>query len=664
MTLLPTPYMRKIARMVSIAIVCGFCAYGTEQTQLFSVHLNSGYLEWESQFEQQERSSAQTGILSYDDQLLEVRPKVHLDFGGSVYHTNLLDYDLAVELGLSYEHERERQPQATPSQRTRSDTNPLQFYNGRAHILKEKKLSGMLFGNYNLIRLDNGFFSRRLVYQAGYGAEILYTGNVVPWSLAVGHREEEETDTLTPRDSMQDELRFKASNNRGGRGRTMFDYLLEDFERRDFNTAPYSGTRSSARLTDTSYFNEEALSFRSSIYYSDIESTAIPSTVLTARELVSADHSDSLQSTYEYGYSTRESGTAQTDTQDGRIALRHQLYESLSSTVSADFYDTRNTAVDTRRYGAEIDESYTKRIGSSSRLGLGATLSQHEEDRTSHGTGIITIINESHTLTSGVPTLLNQPDALASSIVVTDPTGTILYTELIDYLVIQRGSTTEIQRIPTGTIPNGGGVLVTYDFDNRGSAAFTTRQGYYRFRLSLIDRLLSVYGHLRRIENTGEESVIVEDLTESVLGVETEWNWLNAGAEYQHYDSSLVPTKTVRLFQNATFNTSWRSVLRLSAEQSWTTYPDTNDETRRFYQSIAYRTQLTPTLSFKTEGGLYLERSRNNASLERDLLAADAELIYRLGKTLITASYEYRGEDYLNENRKRNTAYLRVRRNF
>jgi hypothetical protein len=274
------------------------------------------------------------------------------------------------------------------------------------------------------------------------------------------------------------------------------------------------------------------------------------------------------------------------------------------------------------------------------------------------------ISNEPQILTTGQLTTLNQPNVIASSIVVTDPTGTTLYSELFDYLVIQRGSLTEIQRVVTGNIPNGGAVLVSYRIINQGSGSFTTQGNDYRFRYSLYNQLLSFYGHLRIINNEGGEQFTLEDLAETVFGIESTWNWLNVGAEYENYDSSLLPTEAFRCFQNFTFSTSWRSTLRISAEQSWISYLQSDEEIKRYFHNIVYQNQLTPKLSFKIGGSFYLQRGRSNKTLDRDLLAANTELNYRVGKTFITATYEYRDDDYLDETLERNTAYLRVRRSF
>jgi hypothetical protein len=276
---------------------------------------------------------------------------------------------------LSFEQETLSQGGADP-EKERSDTNPLQYYTAQAQILKKKKVSGDVFANHSRVRLDNGFFSRRLLEQYEYGGTLFYDGDVLPWSVEVSHREEDETDTRTPRDSEEDNLTFRMRNDRS-QGKTTFDYLYQDFKRQDYNVRPYEGIRHSARLNDNSHFRNESLRLGSFAYYNDIESTSIPSTILTMKEILRAEHTENLQTTYEYNYGFRDSGSTENISHYGRASLRHQLYDSLTSTVSVDMRETDSTSLDTTRTGYSINENYNKLIGDFSRINLQATISRH-----------------------------------------------------------------------------------------------------------------------------------------------------------------------------------------------------------------------------------------------------------------------------------------------
>ena len=74
-----------------------------QEPQFFQLYLKDGYVDINSRVDHQERTSSQNGDVSYENTWIDLRPRVHLDFSGSVYHPKLIDYDFFVELGQSIE---------------------------------------------------------------------------------------------------------------------------------------------------------------------------------------------------------------------------------------------------------------------------------------------------------------------------------------------------------------------------------------------------------------------------------------------------------------------------------------------------------------------------------------------------------------------------------
>jgi hypothetical protein len=79
------------------------------------------------------------------------------------------------------------------------------------------------------------------------------------------------------------------------------------------------------------------------------------------------------------------------------------------------------------------------------------------------------VFDERHVMVGLQPVLLLQPDIIASSIVVTDENGSIMYDEgvLGDYVVIEVGGgiETQLSRTPTSDIADGQFVLVDYEYE-------------------------------------------------------------------------------------------------------------------------------------------------------------------------------------------------------
>lgn len=74
------------------------------------------------------------------------------------------------------------------------------------------------------------------------------------------------------------------------------------------------------------------------------------------------------------------------------------------------------------------------------------------------------VIDESHILNDSDTVYLNNENIDLKTIVITDETGTITYTESVDYNLVQDAAKVEIERIPTGGILDGQTILVDYHY--------------------------------------------------------------------------------------------------------------------------------------------------------------------------------------------------------
>jgi hypothetical protein len=76
---------------------------------------------------------------------------------------------------------------------------------------------------------------------------------------------------------------------------------------------------------------------------------------------------------------------------------------------------------------------------------------------------LLFITNESQVLSGTNPVTLLNSNALSTTVVVTDSSGTNVYTNGLDYLLTPSGALTQLQRTTNSSIPDGGIVLVSYD---------------------------------------------------------------------------------------------------------------------------------------------------------------------------------------------------------
>jgi hypothetical protein len=590
---------------------------------------------------------------------LSIEPTLGLGVHGSVYHSNLLEFNVATQDGLSWQ-----QVTLDPPGGTNESTGFLQRYHASGNLLREKPCATSLFADKDLTYRDFDFFNRARVDSQRYGGNTGYAAGPVPFSLSALHLQENVTSGLLRNTSLDEStLTFNAQNERAKTGQTEFTYVLDQFHRREEDISTISGVSNTADLFDTETWGaDDWIKLRSMAFYHQLDDTTVGTRSLTSQENLDLEHSRDLTSNYRYSYNLRKSGPVDSDSHEAGALVRHQLYESLTSifdvhgsTLSS---SSSGTTFESTRYGVGVNESYTKRLSDEGRLNLGYDIRLDHERRETIGQ-ILFVADESHTLTDGVFTFLSQPRVVNVSSV-TDPAN-VPYTEGLDYILIPHGELTEIRRVIGGLIPNGGTVLVDYTAAALPPDEFSTLSQFAQVRLELFDRLIALYGTLNLVDNYGGKSLILQKITDKVVGVEFSRQWLRAGAEYEDFVSNLSPFQSKRLFQSFTFEPEENSTLSLDLGQSWTTFLDV-DRTRQSYNFIGrYRTRLWSYLFYTAEGGLRLERGRD---FDQDLATGRMTIDFAYGQLTVNVGYEYQDEKFLGELRERNYFFLRAKRTF
>lgn len=598
-------------------------------------------------------------------------PTLGLGLEGSVYHPNLLEFKLDTESGIGWQETSVN----VAGGGSRSDALYLMRYHAHVSILKEKPYAISLFAENEHTTRDYDFFTRATVDQQSQGARLGYTQGPVPFSLMFRHIREEISGHSRPTSLDEISLAFTASNEQSAGNRTDLSYTFNDFSRQEADAYSQDGIYHSASLIDLKTFGDKDwIKLNSSLSYNQQDSDTTPfnqrgsiqrvNKLFSDHEHLKWQHSDQLISDYKYSFNWQDSGFLNSDGHAASASLRHQLFDSLTSTfdLHGQFFSSRGaeTAIDTTRYGIGLNEHYTKRLGSWGRITLGYGGLLDREERQTMGQ-VIFIVGEEHTLEDGVISFLNQPRVNVASIQVWDATGNLLYRPLLDYLVLTHGERTEVRRVAGGLIPNGARVRVDYTATAQPSDSFHTIAHQMQARLDFFNGLVGIYGYLNLQENEGGESIILEDVNDKVIGLDLAWRWFRSGVEYQVYDSNLSPYRTLRLFQNFTIEANEDTTLSLDLGQSWSTFPRSDRDLATYHAIARSRTRLHPSLALNLEGGV---RFQDGQGYDQQLATARADLEFRSGKLAVQAGYLYEDETFLEETRLRHFFYLRAKRQF
>jgi hypothetical protein len=309
-----------------------------------------------------------------------------------------------------------------------------------------------------------------------------------------------------------------------------------------------------------------------------------------------------------------------------------------------------------------VDLKYTKKIPTGY-LNLGYRYYRLEH-LTEGVEGMLQVINEEQILTDGEVTLLNKPYVEDFSLVVKDLTGVVIYQLNFDYILIDRGSFTEVQRVPGGLIPNGAMVYIDYVFRQPGSYSYGANNNHFNASILLFQRLIELYYSFSVQDyprvNQGD-LLTLNYYRQHIYGIRFDVGFARAGVEADLYDSNIVPYRMRRYYMDVNWN--FRSHLLLTLNGNIRDYRMIADEVNQLYANfsgkVVYR--IGPRMRVSLESG-YL--NQQGANIDLDLLTSRAEFQSTINKLQLRVGLEMYRRLYLNSEFAFNGAYIQFTRRF
>ena len=634
-----------------------------EKPQLLRLRVTEPYLSLE--VESDEQATRLGGVDAGDtthDQILDITPSVGLTLSGSVGHPDLLSFSLQTEYGRTW---GEREWDDGEGVRRDDRDFELQRYYASITLLREKPYAINLYGSRSRDLRDFGDYQSYITEMESEGVRLQYARGLLPWSLSASQSDERVDDPDRPSRRQEETVTFQADNHRDERGRTSLRLATTDFRQEDFDRVTNEGTSRSAALNDESALGPSLrVRLYSSLNYNELEATQLDQVSYSAREELRIRLSDAWSA--EVGYLFDERDTSDTDStrHTADAYLVHQWRDILTSRWGgeAQWYNTRGEGVDEDLYhiGPRLEEHLTQPLGSWGRLRVNLAYDYFRESQTAAGDRIV-VVGEKVRLTDGQVALLSQPNADASSIVVSSSDGTTLYQEGLDYRIVQRDGSTELQRVFGGRIANGETVSVDYTAASKASGSVDTEDHNDSAELELFDQRLVLYARRREVNTVGGDSLTFEEFADSAVGARFNWGVLSLGAEQQEYGSSFLSYRAYRFNQQMTLPLGEGTSLTLEASQSRTDYRNVDDLRDVDTYSARYYLQATRRLRLELLGGLYRERGTVS---DHDVTTAGLNMDYKLRQLETRLTYKYENEDTSGEERERHWLYLQAKRRF
>lgn len=594
-----------------------------------------------------------------------ISPRMAVGWDNYIYHPYLLTYSALFEPGYSWRRQ-------TVNGVT-TDDNEFGV-NGRisAEFLSQKPYSSTFSFERGHDEVQYGFFNQASVDTQTWGVSSGYHQGGIPTQISYSDSRE-DSDELFQRTIADDkELTLTARNERRNHDITFFTYQYDQFDRTVETTTRSSTSDSSNHridMQDTENFERSTL--KTTMRFNTREANQTSENDLNASANYDLDLRDDLHNYDEGNYSQYASDGFTSRNVYAAAGLRHQLYESLTSSLDLhggwEDSDAGGQKFQSTSVGASVTEDYTKRLGNWGRLSLSDSIGVGYTHQTSSG-GVTLIANESHAVQLNNRVRLTHTRALML-VSITDSNNVVL--DPSDYTVIHT-EPWQIQINPFGPshINPGAQVIVTYTIANEPTANSTSFNNAVQLRLSFWNDLASVYARYSFTDNNSDSPDIVienEDVLES--GATVTWKNLTLNADYLDERSTYFNLRNFNLSESYTMNVSDESTLSVNLNQEWgvnTSKGGPNGLTLRqnnaFYNfMVSYDWRPTQRLSWKNEIGYQIQ---NGFNMDQDYVAARSYLNWSVGKIQLSTGYEHENVDYLHQTKLRDYVFFKLRRNF
>ncbi len=344
------------------------------------------------------------------------------------------------------------------------------------------------------------------------------------------------------------------------------------------------------------------------------------------------------------------------------IDLSHKLYRSLRTYLNGQYVHTNQTVYKESNFRFGAGFQYTKKVGSG-RLNLSYSYFRNNVDVNSDPS-FINVVNESHNLTDGVPTLLERPYVNLNTVIVKDVTGTIVYQLNIDYILIERNNFVEIQRIIGGQIPNGGGVLIDYVAMQPGDYRYDLNNHRVYAGFMFFGRLIEIYyrGGFQDYTNVEQSDFLtLKYFHQNVFGIRIEKAFARGGVEYDSFNSNIIPYHMMRYYLN--LNKNFKNKLLLSLNASLRDYQYLDDDTGQILGNVSGMASyfFKPLTKLEFEAG-YLRHKAYMTDLNLWTGRLKFSTVFR--QLYLDAGFDFYSRNYAITKFTMNGVYVRLTRKF
>jgi hypothetical protein len=501
-------------------------------------------------------------------------------------------------------------------------------------------------------------------YNTGFGGGLRYRNDFAPISISYRKENIDQRELQTDREYLtkRENIRANSELSLGDFDKTRLSYTFDNYDRQYYSSLKTRSKVSSLQLNSNVYLDSTKINtLNSNISYS-LNSGDFESNRLQINESLNLQ----LQSNFLYNgnYSFFNFDQQQTKSAQHIInnRLEHQLYKSLRTHISYEYVNSNQTFYEEIIGTAGIGISYNKKVPTGN-----LSLSYNFRKRNLENNNLspdISIINEEHSLNDDEIILLNNPYVEISSILVKDITGSIIYQEFLDYILIERGEFIEVQRIPGGLFSDGSSIYVDYQAIGQPSYEYAVNTNNFTSRLSLFNNFFEIYFRLNEnyYDNIiGRDATILKTRSQRVYGSKIRFNLLSAGIEFDDYNSNIIPYESTRYYLTLSSRISDNFSTSVTGNLKFIELINENE--KQEFRDLAGRLiyNVSKITSFSLEASYRFQRGKG---LDLDLSIIRAELKTQYRAIYLTFGIEGYNRKYISEKLNYLGSFIRIERKF
>jgi hypothetical protein len=568
---------------------------------------------------------------------------------------------LIIDLNAQYSPEKIRDKYlVTPD---RSEVNTLKSLDGRLILLKDKFITvianSTLNENYstreNLSNIRNNLSS--------YGAQLSLKTNFLPLFISYNDGKMVQKELATNR--------VFTSQNRTFDARTSWNYSKYDKNEVSFNLTDqtfkedllYKNRTKNYFTTMQNSFSDSARTINISSLISNLKRVGYDSTNrFQVYESIIFTPINQLDILTNYDYTNYAEPLYKSNQHNAKLTIRHRLYLSLTTEAFASFNQLNHTLYNDNLREAGFSLKYTKKIPSGRfNMSYSYSILQKAWNTTTRD---ILIKHEEYYLSDGQILLLKRPYIDKTSILITDVSGTIIYQEFFDYVLVDRNNFIEVQRVIGGQIPNNTSIYIDYTTTQPEKYSFDANTQVFNTNVSFIKNIVNIYYRNTWVDYANlknSEMLTLNYLTDNLIGCSANFKFGDCGIEYNNYKSTIIPYQLTRYF--VTFQWLFFKKVQLSMNGNIRNYYMTQEKAKRNFSDANISTSLLITPKCKLDVNLgYMKQA--GLQMDLDLFTARSEITFRFKQLQLSAKVELYNRNYMMDKIYSNAIYFQAKRVF